>query len=495
MSKTPSEIFHNLPIRTRLTSLFISIAVVIAVADFIVFMSIDRKMTTIDDVYASNTENTELLAAIDDVESNLTSYMLTKSTDVMEEYFRAVYSLENMLSEMDTSIQGGDLAPMKDDIKNMTESYLSLADETIQNKRGRDVEKYRTSYEEASKMYGYIKDYINSLNAEQFKENTTAYNTLRASMRKLEGISFLVLGIIIVAGVAFIYMMTNQITKPLTELSVKAKEVAEGNFDVKFTESPWNDETKVLSDALSEMLISIKSYMESEKKNLETERDLREKELTMEAEIKEAQLRYFQAQIDPHFLFNTLNAGAQLAMLEGADRTSQFIENVAEFFRYNIRKDGGVTTIRDEIKLADYYIAILNVRFGGEIETVKEVDDSLLDAKMPKMILQPLIENSVNHGIRGLERKGIITIKVCGNGDHTDVSISDNGVGMTGEEIKAALKGDLHRADSTGHFGGVGLPNVSSRLELFFKRSGVMEVESDGPDKGTTVTLHIPNGD
>ena len=277
MSKRPSEIFHSMSIRSRLLTLFVTIAVVMVCADFFIFISIDRKMTTIDDVYKSNTENTELLEAIDDVENNLTSYMLTKSTDVMEEYFKAVYSLENMLSDMDTRIQGGDLASMKDDIKNMTRTYLSLSDETIQNKRGRDVEKYRASYENATAMYGYITDYINSLNAEQFKENTSSYNTLRASMRRAEGISFIVLAVVMIAGVTFIYMMTSQITRPLTELSVKAKEVAKGNFDVEFTDSSFDDEIKALSAAFSEMIVSIKSYMESEKKNLETERDLREK--------------------------------------------------------------------------------------------------------------------------------------------------------------------------------------------------------------------------
>ena len=95
--------------------------------------------------------------------------------------------------------------------------------------------------------------------------------------------------------------------------------------------------------------------------------------------MREAQLMTLQAQINPHFLFNTLNAGAQLAMMEGADKTTEFIENMADFFRYNIKKMNQDATILEEIHLVDNYIYIMNVRFTGEIHFEKEVDETVLD--------------------------------------------------------------------------------------------------------------------
>ena len=102
---------------------------------------------------------------------------------------------------------------------------------------------------------------------------------------------------------------------------------------------------------------------------------------------------------------NTLNAGAQLAMMEGADRTYEYVQNVAEFFRYNVKKSNDIVTVREELELVDHYIYILNVRFSGDIHYGKEIEEDLLDSCMPSMILQPIVENSVNHGIRD-ERRG-----------------------------------------------------------------------------------------
>ena len=133
---------------------------------------------------------------------------------------------------------------------------------------------------------------------------------------------------------------------------------------------------------------------------MEIQQSLKEKELMMEAHLKDAQLKYLQAQINPHFLFNTLNAGAQLAMMEGADRTYDYVQNVAEFFRYNVKKGNETVTVREEIELVDNYIYILNVRFSGEIHYEKKIEESLLSIQMPGMILQPVVENCVNHGIR-----------------------------------------------------------------------------------------------
>ena len=100
---------------------------------------------------------------------------------------------------------------------------------------------------------------------------------------------------------------------------------------------------------------------------------------------------------------NTLNAGAQLAMMEGADRTYRYVQKVADFFRYNVKKNNDTVTLREEISLVDTYIYILNVRFSGDIHFRKEVDESLLDVQVPSMILQPIVENSVNYGIRNID--------------------------------------------------------------------------------------------
>jgi len=219
---------------------------------------------------------------------------------------------------------------------------------------------------------------------------------------------------------------------------------------------------------------------------------VRQKEIVMETHLKDAELKYLQAQINPHFLFNTLNAGAQLAMLEDAEKTSGYLQNVAAFFRYRIKGEEKETTLEQEIALVDNYIHILNVRFSGEIHFSKELEEDCLSVPVPGMILQPIVENAVNYGIRNIEREKKIILKVERLPELIRVRIEDNGIGMSEERIREVLAGNAGENPIMKDSNGVGIQNVISRLRLFYDREEVMHIFSDGEDKGTMVDILIP---
>ena len=224
--------------------------------------------------------------------------------------------------------------------------------------------------------------------------------------------------------------------------------------------------------------------------------------------LKDAQLKYLQAQINPHFLFNTLNAGAQLAMLEGADKTCLFIENMANFFRFNMNSFVKDSNLRDEIKLVDSYIYILNVRFSGKIHFIKDIDEREIDVQVPSLILQPVVENAVNYGIRDIEYEGLIRLTVYQDEENINISIMDNGVGMEQSKIESIIQSELKDGivlkenivakenidenmvakDSNG----IGLGNVINRLRLYYNKRDVFEIKSEGYNMGTEVIIHIP---
>ena len=207
----------------------------------------------------------------------------------------------------------------------------------------------------------------------------------------------------------------------------------------------------------------------------------------------QAEMDYLKYQINPHFLFNTLNAGAQLAMMEGADRTYEYVQNVAEFFRYNVKKSNDIVTVREELELVDHYIYILNVRFSGDIHYGKEIEEDLLDSCMPSMILQPIVENSVNHGIREMNGEGKIRLKVYHvDGDTLGISIRDNGIGMDRDTIEKVLGGNYHEEQSGGGSNGIAMGNIIARLKLFTQNEDVMTILSDGKNQGTEVILYLP---
>ena len=211
----------------------------------------------------------------------------------------------------------------------------------------------------------------------------------------------------------------------------------------------------------------------------------------METHLKDARLKYLQAQINPHFLFNTLNAGAQLAMMEGADRTYDYVQKVAQFYRYNMKKSEETVTIRDEIEMVDSYMYILNVRFAGDIHYEKKIDPTLLSVEMPGMILQPIVENCVNHGIREMGSRGRICLSVYQVEDVVCISVKDNGIGMSRETIEKVMNGSYREEGISAGSNGIGMDNVISRMKLFTKNEDVMAISSEGEGKGTEVFLYL----
>ena len=224
---------------------------------------------------------------------------------------------------------------------------------------------------------------------------------------------------------------------------------------------------------------------------MEHENQMREKELLMDSSLKEAELKYLQAQVNPHFLFNTLNAGAQLAMMEDANITYDYIQNVASFFRYKINRDKQVSTLKEEIALVDNYMYIINVRFAGEIHYNKIIDDDLTEIYVPSMILQPLVENSINHGLRDITWERKLLLSVYRVGQEVCVSIKDNGRGISAAQVTKLLNG--HPEINPGENGnGVGLMNVVERLRIFYNCTEVFDINSGDLNKGTEIILYLP---
>ena len=284
--------------------------------------------------------------------------------------------------------------------------------------------------------------------------------------------------------------MTRNITRPLIQLADAANEIARGNMEVDFPIVETGDEITTVAKACNKMIDSIRVYIQKTKENYERENKLIENELIMKNELKEAQLKYLQAQINPHFLFNSLNAGAQLAMMEGAEKACLFIENMADFFRYNVRKIDKDTTLREELKLVDNYVYILNVRFSGDIHYSKQIDERFLDTVMPSMIIQPLIENAVNHGIREMEGKGRIQVSVYNNDKNVCIKVADNGVGIDPEIADKILRGESAHSNSERDSAGIGMDNVINRLRRYYNMEHVIDIRRR-ENGGTEVILYI----
>ncbi len=482
---------RKLSLQGKMSSIYILANLLVFVVTLILLSGINSMSHDMDMVYQDNLHLNELSAALTDVQDSMTDYLNAKTSDSLEEFYRNEQTYSQMVLELNDDITGISFGRMERSIKHMSEKYLDIVGQTIEAKRGRNVEKYRVRYENATQMYDYINTYIYSLNNEQFKSNSENYSELSKAFRSFETVSMLVLFVVIVGNVGVIVRLTGTIISPLKNLAASANEIAKGNFDTELIDVQAEDEIGVVTGAFNQMVISIRQYIERIRQSMETERAMKEKELMMEAHLKDAKLKYLQAQINPHFLFNTLNAGAQLAMMEGADRTYEYVQNMAEFFRYNVKKGNDTVTIREEMELVDNYIYILNVRFSGDIHYEKKVDKLLLNVEMPSMILQPIVENCVNHGIREMDGEGRIWLSVYRVDDVVCISIKDNGIGMSRETIDEIMSGTYRDKELAAGSNGIGMDNVIARLKLFSESDNVMSIISEGENQGTEVIIYL----
>lgn len=486
--------WNNASVRLKMLVAFIIPIVLILAVNIYMYVSINTMIARVDEIYVVNVSLNDLSEDLTLLQNSMKDYLESKSTNALNDYYKAEQDYRNGLAALDLKSSGTAVYAMQENIINQSDNYLQTVGETITAKRGRNVEKYKASYEETVEMYSDLQTCIYALNNNQFKKNTSDYSILLSSLRSMEMITITILFFIGAVNVVVVFLMTKSMTMPLVDLSQAANEVAEGNFDVNIEASEGEDEISVVSKAFKQMLGSIQKYIAEIKDSVLRESMLKEHELVMENRMKEVQLRSLQAQINPHFLFNTLNAGEQLAMMEGADKTTEFIENMADFFRYNIKKIDNDASIAEEIALVDKYVYLLNVRFTGEIYYSKDVEEEVTAVRVPSMILQPIVENAVNYGIRDIDWEGHIDLHVYKENGNVLLSIKDNGVGMSRDKIDRILSGDAVGEVSADHAAsnGIGLGNVIERLQIFTGQRDVMEIFSEGEGKGTEFVIKVP---
>ena len=203
-----------------------------------------------------------------------------------------------------------------------------------------------------------------------------------------------------------------------------------------------------------------------------------------EVNLRKTELRALQAQINPHFLYNTLDSISWMCERGKNQEAVVMVNALAQLFRISISKGHELIPIRSEVQHAKSYLQIQSVRYKDQFSYRFEVDESCLDYLCNKITLQPIIENAIYHGINGLVDEGEIVIRIESQGDDILATVEDNGVGMEKEQIDAIFR----RSDSKS---GIGIKNVNDRLKIWFGEAYGITIESV-PDEGTRVIVRMP---
>jgi len=212
---------------------------------------------------------------------------------------------------------------------------------------------------------------------------------------------------------------------------------------------------------------------------------------------KEAELKALQSQINPHFLFNTLEAINWMAQLNNVPEISKTVSDLSDLMEASIGRDERLISIKEEFTYADKYISLQKVRFGDRIELVKNMEPEVSNIKIPRLLVQPLVENAVYHGIERTKGKGVINLNAVRQGENILIEVIDNGVGMGREELdelneRLSMDNDTYfRTLSSKRSRSIGIENVNRRIKLFYGESYGLQIDSE-PGKYTKVAAIIP---
>ncbi len=498
MKFDPIHYIRNKSLRWRIMAC-IGIAIMILVASLLTTMRLTiYSMNNIGDSYKSNSELTHFSQSVTTTEKAMENYVNYRTFESIDAYYNARTKVEEFYENLQEFPSKNEVAHKEYIVHQLTEAFLYYSNLAISARRANSENEILLNYTYAMDNYNYLISQILELNNLRLQQNAERYDANQAKIvisNTLGVIFFLVFSVLIFF---VLYFTITSIMEPLVEISDVAHKVARRNFDVPLFNRETNDEIGNICKAFDRMIISIREYIDTIWEKARTEAELKEKEIEMQALYTDAQLRALQNQVNPHFLFNTLNTGAQLAMMENADKTCYFIEQVADFFRYNIQQQERMVSIDEELGLVDNFVYIMKVRFGNRLEFKKEIPEGSFPQHIPSMTLQPLVENCIKHGLKNTTGK--VTLKVENEEKYIIISVSDNGEGMpekTRNAVFQAVASENTRLptdvlDDNSTHNGTGLISVFLRLQLQFHRYDLFDITKGDDEIGTKFIIRIP---
>ncbi|HKM20595.1 MAG TPA: sensor histidine kinase [Lachnospiraceae bacterium] len=268
-------------------------------------------------------------------------------------------------------------------------------------------------------------------------------------------------------------IVSSRVTDPIRKLEHSIKYLEEGNLDTDIYIGGTH-EIRHLGRTITSMVRQMRKLMD----------DM----VAEQQEKRKSALDALQSQINPHFLYNTLDSVVWMVESERYQEAISMVTALANLFRISLSKGKNIISIRDEIAHAKYYLDIQKVRYKNRFEIKIDVDPAIEDCCTIKLIVQPLLENAIYYGVEHMDGEGEITLRGYEDGNDVCIEVIDNGMGIPKENIALLLTDDtrVHKKGS-----GIGLRNIDQRIKLYFKGDYGLTIESE-LDEGTTVRIRLP---
>lgn len=313
----------------------------------------------------------------------------------------------------------------------------------------------------------------------QDKYNLNAYSIMPQSVLEenqrvlTRNLIFIVIAMAVLMSVLYFYV-TRSLTSPLEKLMQTIGRIRSGETRLR-ADYEARDEIGMLGTEFNNMLDEMESLIGQQYEN--------------KLLLNKAEYKALQAQINPHFLYNTLDTMSSIASIQNCETVSNLCQALSNIFRYSLDMKHPYVTIAKEIVHLKNYIFVMNVRMREEIKYIFDISDDVLPDMVPRISVQPLVENALNHGLKNKHGEKYIRIRAEKEDGIIYFSVEDNGTGMDAEQMNARLRENDASVVEEGN--SIGLLNINARLKMAYGAEYGISIESS-PDRGTTVMMKVP---
>lgn len=332
----------------------------------------------------------------------------------------------------------------------------------------------------------YLAEYALRLTQATLEQENTTYSSHATRLQRLPWLYFGLLAAAVALMLLLIRVLNRAVVQPLLRLAQASRSIAGGDYTGADLPMHSGDEVGQLTGtfnrmkhAMAEHLSTLNALHREEVRNLALEKDL-----------EHTRLEVLKSQVNPHFLFNTLNMISCMARLEDASTTDQMIVHLGSLFRHNLRTKQQEVTLEEELDGLEDYIYLQQMRFDGRITVEKKIEADPAAVRLPSFTLQPIVENAFSHGLKSCEEGGRILLRGWMQGRTLILTVADNGRGMTPAELDA-LQEKIAQSEQTGR--SIGLGNISRRITMLYPEGRMQVFSREG--HGTVIRFEIPQED
>ena len=438
---------------------------------------VESSISALEDYRWENSESEEITARLQSSVSVCNAWLWRIGT--------SLNSLDNV-SDQQRVLYGA--------VETTYQTYTALLEELEEDLHGgNDTEASKLYYAKAAPCGEYLRQYTLQLLETAILDAQTTYTVISDLSERIQLLQTVVVALCVGLG-CITAMMVMRLLTPVQQMIAASRAIGRSEFDTPDIPMPKQPEIAQLAESFNIMKHSMAQQVTTLQEKNEIERELHRQKteaLELQNRMERSRLQQLRSQIDPHFLFNTLNVIQQTAGTETAYRTQALIMALSHLLRYSLMSNDEQVPLSREVRIVDEYYSIYHVRFGERVRMEWRISDSLdlTETMVPSFILQPVVENAFKHGICPKEEGGVVRIRVNPLREKhlLCIRVVDNGVGIQPEQLQQ-LRGALSQPGERWEH--IGIYNVAARLRLLDRNSRL--VIRSHPGRGTAVVLYLP---